>query len=123
MSALSAAYPDLKANATYQKLMGQLSEIEGDLQQSREKYNAAVGSYNSFRQALPQGLFATAIGFREAEYFGMDENGQDSLPEFKTDDGEALKKIFAGATSKATSAVLDARDKVRERVENISPQD
>lgn len=112
MSALSAAFPELKANATYQQLMGQLEQIEGDLQKRRESYNAAVGNYNSYRQALPQGLFATAIGFKQAEFFAVDDNGMDVLPEFRTDDGEALKKLFADATTKAGAVVLDARDKV-----------
>lgn len=91
VSSLAMAYPELKANVTYQQLMSQLHDIESDLQQRREGYNAAVSHYNSYRSSLPQALFAGSIGFPEAPFYSVDESGLENLAEFKTDDGQMLK--------------------------------
>jgi LemA protein len=44
---MSRAYPELRANETYQLLMEQLGGIEDDLQAKRELYNASVKKYNT----------------------------------------------------------------------------
>jgi len=91
-SGLAMAYPELKANVTYQQLMSQLHEIETNLQTRRETYNAAASAYNSKRSSLPQALFSAAIGFPEASFYAVDDSGLESLPEFQTDDGALLKE-------------------------------
>ncbi len=89
---LAQHYPDLKANQTYQQLMAQLEGLESTILARREKYNEEVQNYNSSRCELPQVLFASTIGFPEAPYFSVDENGMESLAEFQTDDGTLLRQ-------------------------------
>ena len=56
--ALSEAYPDLKANANFQQLQSELSDIENKIAASRRFFNNAVQEYNTGIQQLPAALFA-----------------------------------------------------------------
>jgi len=94
VSALAVAYPELKANTTYNQLMNQWHELENDIHNSRENYNGVVTSYNAYQGALPQVLFAKAIGFGPAPYYETQIEDMDSTPDFVTDDGEILKETM-----------------------------
>lgn len=96
---LAMNYPALKANATYQQLMQQLTDIETQLQQKRERYNLAAQQYNTARLQIPNVLFANILGFTEAPYFDFD-NLQE-IKEFQTDDGKILKEMLTDVSSKA----------------------
>jgi len=61
--ALSENYPNLKANANFQQLQSDLSDIENKLAASRRFFNNAVSEYNASLQAFPAVLFATMFGF------------------------------------------------------------
>ena len=133
ISSLAMAYPDLKANATYQQLMSQMHEIESNLQARRESYNAAVSGYNSYRSSLPQALFAASIGFPEAPFYTVDDSGLESLPEFQTDDGKQLKESLQRLGSRAgdlaqnagqrlNTAIADARAAQGANAENKSEE-
>jgi len=111
-SGLAMAFPELKANATYQQLMSQLHEIEGNLQTRREQYNEVASRYNSYRSSLPQALFASAIGFPEAAYFTVDENGMDILPDFRTDDGMILKEGLQNLGARTSAMAQTAGQKL-----------
>lgn len=93
LAQMTRAYPDLKANETYTLGMQKMQEIELALQQRREEYNEAVTAYNSCRNALPTILYASRLGFEEAEYFS-DDNA-DRLKLFKTDSGDKLRAAIA----------------------------
>ena len=67
--AVAEAYPDLKANANFQQLQGELSEIEDHLQSARRYYNATVRDLNTSIQSFPNVLFARPLGFREEEFY------------------------------------------------------
>ncbi len=69
--ALSEAYPDLKANANFQQLAGELSDIENKIAASRRFFNNAVQEYNTGIQQLPAVLFAGALGFTHKEFFDL----------------------------------------------------
>jgi LemA protein len=71
--ALSEAYPDLKANANFQQLQAELSDIENKLAAARRFFNNAVQEYNSGIQKLPAALFAASLGFTEKEFFDLGE--------------------------------------------------
>src|SRR5215469_16671700 len=45
--ALSEAYPDLKANANFQQLQAELSDLENKIAASRRFFNNAVQEYNT----------------------------------------------------------------------------
>lgn len=122
VASLAMAFPDLKANATYQQLMAQIDAIEQDIQTKREAYNLAVREYNVHRSRIPQTFFAASIGFPEAPYFNVDEAGVEQLGEFNAGDSEALRATFRRMGERAgeiagqtTRAIGTTAAKVTER--------
>jgi len=71
--ALSEAYPDLKANANFQQLQSELTDIENKIAAARRFFNNAVQEYNSGIQRFPAALFAAALGFAPKEFFDLGE--------------------------------------------------
>ena len=71
--ALSEAYPDLKANANFQQLQAELSDIENKIAAARRFFNNSVQEYNTGIQQFPAALFASAMGFTQKEFFDVGE--------------------------------------------------
>ena len=71
--ALSEAYPDLKAAPGFRDLQASLSQIEDAIANARRYYNAVVRDYNTKIQSVPQNLVAKSFGFREKEFFEIDD--------------------------------------------------
>jgi len=71
--ALSENYPNLKANANFQQLQEQLSDIENKLAASRRFFNNAVQEYNTGIQTFPAALFAGMFGFAQRPFFDLGE--------------------------------------------------
>jgi LemA protein len=71
--ALSEAYPDLKANANFQQLQTELSDIENKLAAARRFFNNSVQEYNTGIEQLPAALFAASLGFRRKDFFDLGE--------------------------------------------------
>jgi LemA protein len=71
--AVAEAYPELKANQNFLALQAELSNTEDRLQTSRRFYNANVRDYNRRVQSFPSGVIASWFGFKEAEFFEVDE--------------------------------------------------
>lgn len=103
INALSHDFPQLRASESYNLLMAELSEIETTIQGAREFYNEAAGNYNTYRAQIPQSLFASTAGFKEAPYF--DTANLEAIREFRTDDGEMLKKVFTDTVEKTMESV------------------
>lgn len=70
--ALSENYPDIKANQTMEKLMEELSSTENKVSFSRQAFNDAVMSYNTYREQFPNSLIANPGGFQAAELFEIE---------------------------------------------------
>jgi LemA protein len=70
---LSENYPNLKANANFQQLQDQLSDIENKLAASRRFFNNAVQEYNTGIQTFPAALFAGMFGFSQRPFFDLGE--------------------------------------------------
>jgi LemA protein len=83
--ALSEAYPDLKANASFQQLQSEITDIENKLAAARRFFNNAVQEYNTGIQQFPAALFAGSFGFAPREFFdaGEDRNMLDQAPAVK----------------------------------------
>ena len=83
--ALSESYPDLKANANFQQLQGELTDIENKLAASRRFFNNAVQEYNTGIQQFPAALFAGMFGFGPREFFDVGEERKtlDQAPQVK----------------------------------------
>jgi LemA protein len=77
--ALSEAYPDLKANANFQQLQAELSDIENKLAAARRFFNNAVGEYNTSREQFPAVLFANMFGFGPRVFFDVGEDSRASM--------------------------------------------
>ncbi len=71
--ALSEAYPDLKANANFQQLQAQLTDIENKIAAARRFFNNAVGEYNARIAQFPAALFAASLGFASKQFFDLGE--------------------------------------------------
>ena len=69
--ALSENYPNLKANANFQQLQSDLSDIENKLAASRRFFNNAVQEYNTGIQQFPAVLLAGPTGFTQKEFFDL----------------------------------------------------
>ncbi len=72
--ALSEAYPDLKANANFQQLQTELSDVENKIAASRRFFNNAVQEDNTGIQQMPAALFAGALGFSRKDFFDLGES-------------------------------------------------
>jgi len=83
--ALSEAYPDLKANANFQQLQAELSDVENKLAAARRFFNNAVSEYNTGIQQFPAALFAAALGFTQHQFFdvGDERKALDQAPQVK----------------------------------------
>jgi len=71
--ALSENYPNLKANANFQQLQSDLSDIENKLAASRRFFNNAVQEYNTGIQQFPASMFAGIFGFQRHDFFDLGE--------------------------------------------------
>ena len=71
--ALAEAYPDLKANANFQQLQGELGDLENKIAAARRFFNNAASEYNATRESFPTVLFANSLGFAPQDFFNLDE--------------------------------------------------
>lgn len=67
------AYPDLKANAGFQQLQSELSDIENKIAASRRFFNNAGTEYNTARESFPAVIFANNLGFGHQELYDLGE--------------------------------------------------
>ena len=73
--ALSEAYPDLKANANFQQLANELSDLENKIaRQPPLLQQRAVQEYNTGIQQMPAALFAGTFGFTRKDFFDLGES-------------------------------------------------
>ena len=93
--ALSEAYPDLKANANFQQLANELSDLENKIAASRRFFNNAVQEYNTGIQQMPAALFAGMFGFTRKDFFDL---GASRTEVEATPTGEVLSCQFRGAS-------------------------
>jgi len=67
--AIAEAYPDLKANANFMELQGELRRIEDEIANSRKYYNAVVKTYNTKREVFPSSVIAGMFKFEKKPLF------------------------------------------------------
>lgn len=72
--AVAESYPDLKANQGFQQLQAELVDTEDKIQAARRFYNGAVRDLNIKIQSLPTNIFAGLLGFKQREFFEVDED-------------------------------------------------
>ncbi len=77
--ALGEAYPDLKASVNFQSLQHELADVEDKLAAARRALNAAVARFNGARESFPAVLFASVLGFAEADFHRLDASEQGTV--------------------------------------------
>ena len=65
--AVAEAYPDLKANATFQHLQSRISGLENSIADRREFYNESVNNNNVRIEQFPDVIVARMFAFKSAE--------------------------------------------------------
>lgn len=74
------AYPELKASARFLDLQRALTAVENDIQNARRYYNAVVRDLNTRIQSVPDLLIAGPLGFRQREFFQLDDPAEAAVP-------------------------------------------
>ena len=82
--AVSEAYPQLQASANFQQLQAEITDTEDKIQASRRFYNGGVRDLNTKIQTFPSNIFAGMFGFREREFFEVENREEvEKAPEVK----------------------------------------
>jgi LemA protein len=77
--AVAEAYPDLKASQNFSELQQELVDTEDKIQAARRFYNSGVRDLNTKVQLFPNNIFASMLGFKQREFFDVDENEKASI--------------------------------------------
>lgn len=78
--AVSEAYPELRASENFQQLQAELVDTEDKIQASRRFYNGGVRDLNTKVQVFPNNIFAGMFGFKNKEFFEVDDLASISEP-------------------------------------------
>ncbi len=84
--AVAENYPSLKADQNFQRLMGELSDIENKIAAARRFFNNATSEYNTAVQQFPAVLIAGPMGFKTEAFFELSAAETEALnkaPEVK----------------------------------------
>ena len=68
---IAEAYPQLRANEQFNRLMDELSGTENRLSVARMRYNEAVQAYNTQRVKFPSNVTAKMFGFKAYPYWDV----------------------------------------------------
>jgi LemA protein len=81
--AVAEAYPDLKANANFMQLQGELTSTEDIISRSRGGYNGAAGGYNQSLVVFPTNIIAGMFGFKQMPFFEIENAAERNAPQVK----------------------------------------
>jgi LemA protein len=71
---IAEAYPELRASENFQRLQAELSDTEDKIAAARRYYNTTVRRFNSLIQSVPTNIIARLGGFREREFFRIEDD-------------------------------------------------
>jgi LemA protein len=78
--AVAEAYPDLKANAGFLQLQGELAATENQIAGQRGAYNTTVQTYNTRVMSVPTNLIAGIGGFTPSSFFEVTDPAAREAP-------------------------------------------
>jgi len=78
--AVAEAYPQLKADQQFTRLMDELSGTENRIAVARGDYNTAAQEYNTYIRQFPQALTAKVTGAKSRNYFNVTNPGAREAP-------------------------------------------
>ncbi len=73
-------YPELKANQNFLSLQETLTSTENKIAFARQGYNDQVLFYNNKIQMFPSNVIAGSFGFKESEFFEIEDAAQREVP-------------------------------------------
>ena len=71
--AVAEAYPQLQANQGFLQLQAELVDTEDKIQAARRFYNGGVRELNTKIKTFPNTLFVRSLGFKERDFFEVDD--------------------------------------------------
>ena len=77
--AVAENYPELKANQNFLQLQEELAGTESKVAYARQFYNDSVLKYDNMREKFPSNIVASMFGFKEREYFAVDEGDREPV--------------------------------------------
>lgn len=77
--AVAEAYPDLKASRNFSELQQELVDTEDKIQAARRFYNMGVRDLNTKIKLFPNNVFAGSLGFKEREFYEVDESERETV--------------------------------------------
>jgi LemA protein len=80
MMVVAESYPELRANANFTQLQGELANTENQIAQSRQGYNGIVATFNTAIQRFPGNLVATLFGFQSQQFFELQDVAEREVP-------------------------------------------
>jgi len=81
--ALAESYPDLKANQNMMQLSEEMTTTENRIAFARQAFNDAIMAYNVAREVFPAVLFASMLGFKEAQLLAIENVAEREAPKVK----------------------------------------
>jgi len=69
-------YPQLKSDATFNRLMDELAGTENRLSTERMRYNEKVQAYNTMRRQFPSNITASIFSFDEYPYYEIPDSAK-----------------------------------------------
>lgn len=78
--AVAESYPDLKANQNFLQLQQELVDTEDKIQAARRFYNSGVRDLNTKIQVFPNNIFAGMLGFKQREFFEVEDMASAEKP-------------------------------------------
>lgn len=78
--AVTEAYPDLKANQSFQDLQAELIDTEDKVMASRRFYNGGVRDLNIKIETFPTNIFAKSLGFVKRDFFEVENQAEVEKP-------------------------------------------
>jgi LemA protein len=77
---INEAYPQLKSDANYARLMDELAGTENRLAVERKRYNDAVAQYNTDVRGIPGAWWAKMGGFPNQKEYFKESPGSQAVP-------------------------------------------
>ncbi|MDX6492371.1 MAG: LemA protein [Gaiellaceae bacterium] len=75
--AQAEAYPELKADGSFEQLQARLADVETNLAVARRAYNVSVQAYANVTQSIPTNFVAWFNSFEPREFLSADESTRD----------------------------------------------
>lgn len=78
--AVAENYPQLRANENFLQLQQELVDTEDKIQAARRFYNGGVRDLNTKIQMFPNNVFAGMLGFKQREFFEVEDMASAEKP-------------------------------------------